>query len=320
MLWARNLSMTSARCIERTRRLCLSCSWGKTASSSKSTLSFVRGQSSSKVINFQKLRDGKDIPGLKNMYGVCSDNFRKTWITCCRLFGEIAWLKSFYSALCLQILLLQLFPPISHLICRSQPAVYLSLLTPSILSYSDFVKSLSKARKSLRGSGNCLPWPGLYENGVNNRLSKAKYKKRRRLRPIREISTQRLPLPMWPPNWRMTGERMSGNSLRPLTCQPKRFTPLSWERRSSQRCRPGGWKNGFAWRWRRSDSGRMRWPKRWRPWSFDSLKQRSHCLRGGRGQRESWPPSFSVRRPPRRTEMGVREIARRRTSPLALRR
>ncbi len=57
----------------------------------------------------------------------------------------------FYSALFLQILLLQAFPPISHLIRRSRPAVYLSLLTPSILSYSDFVKSLANPMKSLRG-------------------------------------------------------------------------------------------------------------------------------------------------------------------------
>ncbi len=64
-----------------------------------------------------------------------------------------------------------------------------------------------------------------------NHLSKAKYKKRWRRRPIREISTQRLASPIWPPNWRMTGERMSGNSLRPLACRPEGFTPLSWERR-----------------------------------------------------------------------------------------
>ncbi len=55
--------------------------------------------------------------------------------------------------------------------------------------------------------------------------------------------------------------------------------------------------------------------ERWQPRSFDILRQHSHCLRGGRGRRESWPPSFSLRRPPIRTEMGVREIARRRTSP-----
>jgi hypothetical protein len=71
--------------------------------------------------------------------------------------------------------------------------------------------------------------------------------------------------------------------------------------------------NGFPERWRKSDSGRMRLPKRRRPWFFDSLRQRSHCLRGGRGRRKSWPPSFSLRRPPRRAGMGVREIAWRRT-------
>ncbi len=99
-----------------------------------------------------------------------------------------------------------------------------------------------------------------------------------------------------------------------LDVSAKTVYALSWERRSSQRSRPGGWKNSFSWRWRRSNSGRMRRPKRWRPWSFDSLRQRSHCLRGGWGRRESWPPSFSLRRPPIRTEMRVREIARQRTS------
>jgi hypothetical protein len=76
----------------------------------------------------------------------------------------------------------------------------------------------------------------------------------------------------------------------------------------------------FSLEMKKGDSGRIRRPKRWRPkrWRprfFDSLKQRSHCLRGGRGRRESWPPSFSLRRPPRRAERGVRKIARRRTSP-----
>ncbi len=147
-----------------------------------------------------------------------------------------------------------------------------------------------------------------------NRLSKAKYKKRWRRRPIREISTQRLPSPIWLPNWRMTGKRMSGNSLRTLMCHPQRFTPLSWERWSSQRSQPGGWKYSFPWRWRRSNSGRVRQPKRWRQRFFDSLRQRSHSLTGGRGRRASWLTSFSFRRPPIRTEMGVREIAWQRTS------
>jgi hypothetical protein len=38
-------------------------------------------------------------------------------------------------------------------------------------------------------------------------------------------------------------------------------------------------------------------------------------LRGGRRRRASWPASFLLRRPPIRAEMGVQEIARRRTSP-----
>ncbi len=99
---------------------------------------------------------------------------------------------SFYSALCLQILLLQLFPPISHLIRRSRPAVYLSLLTPSILRHGHFVKSLAKAMKSLRGfrklSRRSTMTRPLREWRYN-RLSQAKYKKWRW--PIREILTQR---------------------------------------------------------------------------------------------------------------------------------
>jgi hypothetical protein len=73
------------------------------------------------------------------------------------------------------------------------------------------------------------------------------------------------------------------------------------------------WKNGFPWRWRRSNSGRVRQPKGWQARFFDSLRQRSHCLRGGQGQTASWQALFSLRRPPRRAGMGVREIALRQT-------
>ncbi len=104
-------------------------------------------------------------------------------------------------------------------------------------------------------------------------------------------------------------------NVRPLACWPEGFTPLSWERRSSQRSRPDEWKNDFPWRWRRSYSGRVRRPKRWRSRFFDNLRQRSHSLRGGRRRRASWPASFSLRRPPIRNEMGVQEIARRWTLP-----
>jgi hypothetical protein len=71
----------------------------------------------------------------------------------------------------------------------------------------------------------------------------------------------------------------------------------------------------FSLEMKKGDSGRIRRLKRWRPRFFDSLKQRSHCLRSGRGRRESWPPSFSLRRPPRRAERKVRKIAWRQTSP-----
>ncbi len=177
------------------------------------------------------------------------------------------------------------------------------------------MKSLSQSRKSLRGFRKLFR-RSLHHNQALTRmkihitvLSKAKWKKRQR-QPIREISAQRLPSPIWPPNW-----RMSKNSLRPMTCRPEGFMLLSWEWRSSQRSRPGGWKNGFPWRWRRSDSGRVRWPKLWQPQFFDSLWQCSHCLRGGQGRRVSWLISFSLKRPPRSADLGVREIAQWRTSP-----
>jgi hypothetical protein len=46
-----------------------------------------------------------------------------------------------------------------------------------------------------------------------------------------------------------------------------------------------------------------------------SLRQHSHCLRGGRGRRESWLPSFSLRRPPRRAGMGGTRNSTAGTSP-----
>jgi hypothetical protein len=84
-------------------------------------------------------------------YGVWIHDFQIAWISGAGLFGEVGWLKVFYSALYLQIFKLQLFPPISHLIRYCRPAVYLSLLTSSFLCYGDFMKSLVTARKSLRG-------------------------------------------------------------------------------------------------------------------------------------------------------------------------
>ncbi len=50
-------------------------------------------------------------------------------------------LKFFIAlSMCKHLPMLQLFPPISHLIRRRQPADYLSLLTPSTLCHDDFVK------------------------------------------------------------------------------------------------------------------------------------------------------------------------------------
>jgi hypothetical protein len=52
-------------------------------------------------------------------------------------------------------------------------------------------------------------------------------------------STQRLPLPILPPNRRMKARRVSGNSLRPMKCPLKWFTPLFTRICSSQGSCPG---------------------------------------------------------------------------------
>ncbi len=57
-------------------------------------------------------------------------------------------IKYFYSALCFEHFLFQPFPPIFHVIGSSRSAIHLSLLTPPILRYGDFMKSLVTARKS----------------------------------------------------------------------------------------------------------------------------------------------------------------------------
>ncbi len=99
-------------------------------------------------------------------------DFRKALISGATLFGEVAWLNIFCSALCLRTLLLQLSVPISHLIRRSRSAVYLSLCAPSILRHGHSVKSLAKAMKSLRGfrklsrrSTMTRPWREWRNNG-----------------------------------------------------------------------------------------------------------------------------------------------------------
>jgi hypothetical protein len=50
---------------------------------------------------------------------------------------------------------------------------------------------------------------------------------KQQLQRIRGTYTQRVPLPISPLKWRMTRRRMTGNSLRPIGCRLKWFTPLS---------------------------------------------------------------------------------------------
>ncbi len=98
--------------------------------------------------------------------GVWIHDIWKAWISVAWLSGEVVWFwVFFFCALYLQILMLQLFPPISHLIRHHRPAVYLSLLTPAILRYSDLVKLRATAGKSLwqemsRRSTMTGPWWG----------------------------------------------------------------------------------------------------------------------------------------------------------------
>jgi hypothetical protein len=61
------------------------------------------------------------------IYRVWIHDFRKVWISGHRLFRKVAWLRVFYSALCLQIFMLQLFPLIWFAVASLH--VYLSLLT-----------------------------------------------------------------------------------------------------------------------------------------------------------------------------------------------
>ncbi len=216
----------------------------------------------------------------------------------------------------MQILLLQLFPPISHWIRRRCSAVYVSLLTPSILSQSDFVKSLSTARKSWRGFRKLFrrfTMTRLWREWRYKRLSKDKVKERAAA-DQRKLTARALIADI-----AAEVENDRRESVRKLTQahDVSAITVYAALMRTAKLLKKSGIcvKKWFSLEMKKGDSVRIRRPKRWQPRFFDSLKQRSHCLRGGRGQRESWPPSFSLRRPPRRAERRVRKIAWRRTSP-----
>ncbi len=125
--------------------------------------------------------------------------------------------------------MLQLFPPISHLIRSSWLAFYLSLLTPSILCHDNFVKLLATAQKSLRGFRKLsrrFTMTRLWWECRNNGSSKSKVGE---TNGNKEISPQMLLSPIWPPKWRMTFEGVLGNSLRTMTCWPEWFMTLSGE-------------------------------------------------------------------------------------------
>ncbi len=245
-------------------------------------------------------------------------DFRKAWRPGTRLFGEDAWLKVFYSALYLQILMLQLFPPISHLIWwAGLPFIFLSLPPPfSIMA--NCVKLLATARKSFRGlrklsrrSTMTRPWEecgykclpkGEEEETVAAAADQRNLNAKASIADIAaELKND------WP------------ESVKKLTqahdVSARMVQAILMRICSSQRSWPGGWPNSFPWRWRRSDLGRERRPKWWRPRFFDSLRQCSHCLWAGEGRRANWLASFLLRRPLRRAGMGVPEIARRWTSP-----
>jgi hypothetical protein len=212
--------------------------------------------------------------------------------------------------------MLQLVPPISHLIHPRRPSVYLSLLTPSILCLDDFIKSHTTAQKILRGFRKLYRRSSMTRPGWewrNNGLSKGEVGEtavadQRNLTANASIADMAAEME--------SDRRESVRKLAQAHDVSARTVHaalrITW---SSQRSRPRWATKRFSLRWRRSDSGRARRPKRWRPRFFDSFRQHYHSLRGGRGWRVSWPASFSLRRPPGSAEMGVREIARRRTSP-----
>ncbi len=90
-----------------------------------------------------------------------------------------------------------------------------------------------------------------------------------RFRHITGTSMQRLPSLILLPTWRMTGRRVSENSLRPMMCQLKRFMPLFTRIWSSWRGRPGSCQICQMRIWRRSKWECMRRLWRWSPQLLD---------------------------------------------------
>jgi hypothetical protein len=111
----------------------------------------------------------------------------------------------------------------------------------------------------------------------------------------------------------MTGKRMSGNSLRPLTCRPERFN-AALMRTAKLSKKSARWvKKRFYLEIKKE---RFRTCEAAEAMGANSLTVWDNVLtvRGGHGRRASWPASFLLKRPPRRTEMGVQEIAQQWTS------
>ncbi len=215
-----------------------------------------------------------------------------------RLFGEVAWLNVFYGTLYLRTLILKLFPPILHLIRRSWPAVYLSLLTPSNLCHEDFMKLLTTAQKNLRRfrklsrrSTMTRPWQGWRNNGSSKgEVVETAVADQRNFAANASIAGMAAEMEN---DRRESQNTCSAHDVLARTVHGA--LSITW---SSKKLAKVGGQTVFL-RWRRSNSGCKRrvkrWRvKRWRPWFFDSFRQHSHSLRGaGDEERAGWPHSHS---------------------------
>jgi hypothetical protein len=146
------------------------------------------------------------------------------------------------------------FPPsLTWLAVASPPFIFLSL-PPPIFHHSNCMKQLATARKSFQRFQEIVKKDYIWWEGHDESTDISEYQKAKGGRHL----NPRLSLPISPPNRRMTGRRVSGNSLRPMMCPLKWFTPLFTRICSSQRSWPGEWLNCLTRRWRRSESRRAR--------------------------------------------------------------
>ncbi len=212
--------------------------------------------------------------------------------------------------------MLQLFPSISHLIRPRQPDIYLSLLTPSILCHDDFHEIAHHSPEKLKRIQEIVQ--KVCHDHTLTRMKKQWFIKR----------------------W---SRRNSGGSKKShckcFYCQYGRQNG-KWPKRECQETHSGPWHVGQNGSRRSQDNLKLSkklakvgdqtvflWDEEGAiqdlqgvqsDGSHGSLTVLDNFLtlwEAAGGRRASWPASFSLRRPPGSAETGVREIARRRTSP-----